>query len=435
MTIAKGKSNLWQRLGPGILLAATSVGASHLVHSPRAGALFGFQLLWLVVAAHFFKYPAFECGPRYAAATGTSLLAGYARAPGPKNWALYLFLGSTVLQGIGVLAGVVNISGCVIATWTGDPKAEVALSFNATEVWSLALLGLVITLLFTGGFRLLDHLNKVFMAILTIATLMAFIPVFPSPSNLTHLVVPTLPDGSIILVAAVLGWMPTGIDVSVWHSFWSLEKFSCIGERPEDNSLADRVRRLKIAIVDMRVGYVISLMTGIAFVCIGAVHLVGRGADLNGIQFAEAISAAYTALWGRWMYHVFMLTAFFAMFSTSYTVIDGFSRSFSEAISVLFPAYAEEKKKRRAYSAFVIVSSILAALTLTLVGNPVTLVVGVSLVSLAIAPVLYALNLYCVTRHITDPRLRPSKLVVIQGWVGCAVMLLAFAVAVYTKLS
>ena len=84
-------TSIWKQLGPGILLAATSIGASHLVHSPRAGALYGTQLLWLIVACHVFKYPAFEFGPRYAAATGKSLLAGYARVPGPKNWPLFLF--------------------------------------------------------------------------------------------------------------------------------------------------------------------------------------------------------------------------------------------------------------------------------------------------------------------------------------------------------
>ena len=77
-------ANIWKKLGPGILLAATSIGASHLVHAPRAGALFGFDLLWLVLAAHLFKYPAFEFGPRYAAATGEHLLDGYARVPGPR---------------------------------------------------------------------------------------------------------------------------------------------------------------------------------------------------------------------------------------------------------------------------------------------------------------------------------------------------------------
>ena len=109
----------WSALGPGILLAATSVGASHLVLSPQGGALFGFQLLWLVLVAHFFKYPAFEFGPRYAAATGHNLLQGYARIPGPRGWALWLFLLGTLTQGVGVLAGVVSVAGTVLWTWTG----------------------------------------------------------------------------------------------------------------------------------------------------------------------------------------------------------------------------------------------------------------------------------------------------------------------------
>ena len=78
----------FNRLGPGFLLAATSIGASHLVMSPKAGSLFGWQLLWLVTATHLFKYHAFEAGPRYAAATGESLIAGYLRVPGPRGWAL-----------------------------------------------------------------------------------------------------------------------------------------------------------------------------------------------------------------------------------------------------------------------------------------------------------------------------------------------------------
>ena len=92
-----GRPNLWQRLGPGILLAATSIGASHLVLAPQAGARFGFELWWLVLLAHLVKYPAFEFGPRYAAATGQSLLSGYARMPGPRGCALWLFLSSAAL--------------------------------------------------------------------------------------------------------------------------------------------------------------------------------------------------------------------------------------------------------------------------------------------------------------------------------------------------
>ncbi len=419
-------ANIWKRLGPGILLAATSIGASHLVHSPRAGALFGFQLLWLVVISHLFKYPAFECGPRYAAATGKSLLAGYATVPGPRGWALYTFLAGTVLQGIGVLAGVVNVSGCVLANW-------LQISESTTPI-SLAILAGVIAFLFVGGFTWLDHINKVMMTILTVATILAFVPIVPSPSELSTAFIWSIPDGSIILIAAILGWMPTGIDVSVWHSFWTLEKLSQLSENKDVLSLEDRVRRLGLSLSDMRVGYVLSLITGLMFVILGAVHLAGRGAELNGVQFAEAISSAYTAIFGKWMYHVFMMTAFFAMFSTSYTVIDGFSRSFSETVAAIRPTLGGQGSRKITYRGFVLTSATLASVTMIWIGNPVTLVVAVSLVSLTIAPILYALNLYCVRRDITEPELRPARATVIIGWAGIVFMLLALGVTVYVKL-
>jgi len=426
-------ANIWKKLGPGILLAATSIGASHLVHAPRAGALFGFNLLWLVLAAHLFKYPAFEFGPRYAAATGHHLLDGYARVPGPRNWALYLFLLSTVLQGIGVLAAVVNVSGCVVATWTGDPGAIVGLGVTRAELFSLGIIALVLQLIVAGGFSWLDHLNKVMMAILALATVLAFVPVLPEPSEVARLVIPSLPDGSIVLVAAILGWMPTGIDVSVWHSFWTLEKLASLGEDTHSPSAADHRRQLRTSLFDMRVGYGLSLITGLMFLCLGAVHLAGRGAELSGVQFAEAISSAYTAILGRWMYHVFMLTAFFAMFSTSYVVIDGFSRSFSEALAVIRPSLAAPLTKRKTLLSFMFFSAAFAAATIIWVGNPVKLVVSASLVSLAAAPVLYGLSLFCVQRHIDDPQMRPHPGVVVVGWLGVAFVCLALAVTIYSE--
>jgi len=414
----------WSALGPGILLAATSVGASHLVLSPQGGALFGFQLLWLVLVAHFFKYPAFEFGPRYAAATGHNLLQGYARIPGPRGWALWLFLLGTLTQGVGVLAGVVSVAGTVLWTWTGQ---------LSTAQFAVILTLVIVVLLIRGGFRWLDHLNKIMMATLAAATVLAFVPIFPGPEAWRHLVVPALPEGSIVLVAAILGWMPTGIDVSVWHSFWTVEKMRAHGD-VESRDVASRVARLRHALVDMRIGYALSFCTGIMFMTMGAVHLAGRGAELQGVEFAQALSTAYTALLGRWMYHVFMLTAFFAMFSTSYAVIDGFSRSFSECCAGLRPRWGRTEVRRRTYVGFVLASSLLASLILFSVGNPVKLVTAAALISLCAAPLLYGFNLYCVTRQIDDPALRPSRWTVLVACSGILFMLVALGTTVYVKL-
>ena len=79
--------------GPGILFAATAVGVSHLVQSTRAGAVYGFSLVWVVLLANFFKYPA-SSSPASRSSTSSLAFAegrqratrtGISRMPGRKG--------------------------------------------------------------------------------------------------------------------------------------------------------------------------------------------------------------------------------------------------------------------------------------------------------------------------------------------------------------
>ena len=79
---------LKKTLGPGILFASTAIGVSHLVQSTRAGANYGFGLLFFIVIANIFKYPFFEFGSRYAISTSTSIISGYKRL---GNWVLWSY--------------------------------------------------------------------------------------------------------------------------------------------------------------------------------------------------------------------------------------------------------------------------------------------------------------------------------------------------------
>lgn len=72
-------TNKLKSLGPGLLFAGAAIGVSHLVQSTRAGADFGLGLLWVLLLVNIFKYPFFQFGPRYATATGESLLHGYSK--------------------------------------------------------------------------------------------------------------------------------------------------------------------------------------------------------------------------------------------------------------------------------------------------------------------------------------------------------------------
>ncbi len=44
-------------LGPGIVMASAAVGGSHIIASTQAGAIYGWELVSIVILANLFKYP------------------------------------------------------------------------------------------------------------------------------------------------------------------------------------------------------------------------------------------------------------------------------------------------------------------------------------------------------------------------------------------
>lgn len=407
-------------IGPGLVVAATAIGASHLVLAPTAGARFGYALLWLIPFSHLFKYPAFEAGPRYASSTGASLLEGYARVPGPRGWALWLFLAGTVVQGVTVLAGVLGVAAAVAAA---------ALPVLPLPVWS-ALLGVGVGLLLaTGGFDGLSALSKGMLGVLALMTVVAFLAAPPPAGAWRSLVVPAVPEGSIVLLAALLGWMPTGIDVSVWHSFWARERLGDWEERAREKG---RGGVLAVALADMRIGYGLSLVLGVLFVVLGARVLRPAGAVPEGADVAVTLGRLYTDVLGEWILPLFLLAAFFGMFSTTYGVMEGFPRAFAETVRRLRSGPDGRSEhgpdgggdpgggSDRLYWGFMAAIFLLAQAETHLLPDPVVLVTVAAVASFLLAPVTYGLNHYCVTRLIDEEEARPGPLLRSWSLVGIA---------------
>ncbi len=388
---------LHKLLGPGILLASTAVGASHLVIGPSAGAAFGYRLLWLVPLACALRYHAFEFGPRFALATGSSLIVGYDRLPGPRHWAVILFLVGTVVQGVGVLSAVVGVAAAVLYAGVG---------VGSLPLWGMVIATTIVLLLFLGRYRAMDVLNKVMMGLLTLATLLAFAASPPPARAFIHLIRPEIPAGSIVLIAALIGWMPTGIDVSVWHSLWALKdrrRWATTGSVPGRHLMAQ-------GLLDMRIGYGLTVVLGIIFLMLGAQVLHPQGLMPRGADVAVTLSRVFTHILGSWMFPVFLTAAFFAMFSTSYTVMDGFSRAFAETIRVLRGANGNAgERSGRAYWGFLLFIYLLAMAFLAWLPRPVVLVTGAAALSLVLSPIYCWFNYHCVTRQIDDVALRPRR--------------------------
>jgi Mn2+/Fe2+ NRAMP family transporter len=432
-------------IGPGLVMAATAIGASHLVLAPTAGAAFGYSLLWLMTFTHVFKYPAFDFGPRYAVATGETLLDGYARVPGPRGWALWAFLAGTVVQGFSVTAGVLSVAGAVLSA------AIPGVPFLA---WCAGLGILAAALLWSGRFDGLSALSKWMMVVLAVVTTTAFLATPPPSGAWVGLVLPALPPGSIVLAAAILGWMPTGIDVAIWHSMWAKERMTEWDARAAERggavgALDPRVVRrgaMRYALADLRIGYSLSFVLAVMFLALGAEVLRPTGSVPQGAAVAVTVARLYTEVLGSWMWWPFLLAALFGMYSTTLGCLDGFPRAFAGTLRRLRRGLASrgetnpgETRDRgsaatdldraggAAYWGFLGGILGLALLEIALLPDPVVLVTVAAVASFLVAPISYALNTWCVTRRIDDPALRPNRALVAWAILGLVCMTAASA--------
>ncbi|WP_026777384.1 Nramp family divalent metal transporter [Polaribacter sp. Hel_I_88] len=312
------KKSFLQSLGPGLLFAGAAIGVSHLVQSTKAGAEFGFGLLWALLLVHIFKYPFFQFGPRYAAATGETLLDGYKKL-GKGVLAIYYIIN---------FATMFTIQAAVTIVTAGLASQLFGITNNLV-LWSSILMLISILFLVVGKYKLLDNLMKYIIIILTISTIAAVsVALFSSKEAFD--VSQILPSGTveITFLIAFLGWMPAPLDISIWHSIWSVEKSknTFINIKPKD------------AVFDFNVGYIGTLILGICFVLLGALVMYKSGETFSnkGGEFASQLITLYTNNLGEFSYIFIAIAAFTTMFSTTITTLDASPRAMNLSSELLF---------------------------------------------------------------------------------------------------
>lgn len=310
---------LRKAVGPGIIMAAAAIGVSHLVQSTRAGAEFGFALVWAVLLANIFKYPFLEYGPRYALATGRDMIQGYASL---HPAALWIFITFTVSTMFAIQAAVTLVSGSLAGSLTGIDLPVVW--------WSGIILLICILLLIRDRYSVLDRAIKIIMVIFAISTLIAMIAAFsvtdyqPDPG----FVAPELwTVGGVAFLIALMGWMPIPIDAAAWHSIWSVERVKQTGYKP----------KLSEALFDFNLGYIGASVIALAFLTLGAMVMYGTGELFasNAAAFSDQLVGLYTLTLGEWARALILICAFTTMFSTTLTVTDTYPRVCTRIVAVL----------------------------------------------------------------------------------------------------
>jgi Mn2+/Fe2+ NRAMP family transporter len=401
------KKSFLQSLGPGLLFAGAAIGVSHLVQSTRAGAEFGFGLIWALVLALLFKYPFFQFAPRYAAATGETLLEGYQKI---GKGILIAFYALSFLTMFTIQAAVTIVTAGLATQLFGNLGVE-----NNLVIWSSIITVVSLAILLIGKYSLLDNLMKYIIIVLSISTVIA-VSVAVYKTNTTFSVAQIFPSGTveITFLIAFLGWMPAPMDVAIWHSIWSVEKVKTTKLRPSP----------KEAVFDFNVGYLGILFLGVCFVLLGALVMYKSGETFSGKGsiFAQQLIDLYTKNLGNFSYIFIAIAAFTTMFSTTITTLDASPRAMSKTTELLF-----NKKIRLGYWFWIILLSIGTFLILRYFLDDMGLLIKIATVlSFLTAPFYAILNYIVITKHTPETH-KPGKLLRALSILGI-VFLIGFSI-------
>lgn len=402
--------SILKKLGPGLIFAGASIGVSHLVQSTRAGADFGLGLIWALLLIHLFKYPFFQYGPRYASATGESLLDGYRKLGKGVLVAYYIITFATMFT---IQMAVTIVTAGLASSLFGN--------FVSVEVWTIIIIAICLILLIIGKYKLLDNLMKIIIIILSISTLTAvFLALTGNHQVISFIQV--LPENSveIAFLIAFMGWMPSPLDISVMNSLWVVEKKK---QFKEFNT--------KSAILDFNVGFFTTIVLGIAFVLLGTLIMYksGEAFSNSASAFSNQLINMYTQSLGNWSYIVIAVAAFTTMFSTALTTLDASPRAMARATKLLF--------KNSGFFGYAFWTTLLSIGTICIFfffASEMGLLVKIAtILSFLTAPFFAIINYRLICSKHTPKQWHPSLYMRILSWSGI-IFLIGFSIWYVTTL-
>ncbi|GAA1705109.1 NRAMP family divalent metal transporter [Propioniferax innocua] len=305
-------------LGPGIMAASAAIGGSHLVSSTQAGAIYGWQLVGVIVLALVLKYPFFRFAPQYTAETGTTVVEGYARKGKAYLWIFFILCTvSSVISaaGVGLLCTVI-LGFLLPASLSG--AGALLTGIVMVVVWLL---------LVAGRFHALDVVSKVIVASLAVTTVIAAtLAAAKGPAMAADFVGPSPWNvASLAFIVALVGWMPAPIEIAAINSLWVTAK-----QRTTSSSTRD-------VIFDFNVGFITSGVLALVFVGLGFFVQFGTGVEVaqQGGKYIPQLMSMYGQAIGQWAIPMMAFIAFATMFGTTISVVDGYARACAESIRLI----------------------------------------------------------------------------------------------------
>lgn len=301
----------WQHVGPGLVVAATGVGAGDMVATLIAGNRYAYTLLWAAVAGCVVKVALAEAVGRWHLATGSTMFDGWTRL---GRWTHLYFAPYIVIWGF--------VYGATAMSATGLPLAALFPSISL-RVWAVT--AGVAGLLFVWFNRYAAFEKVMTLCVGTMFVTIVALAVILSPSLPETLsgLVPALPAGSAFYSLGLVGGVGGTITMAA-YGYWANAK-------GWHDATWMRVMRW-----DNRVAYVTTGIFVIAMLIVGAELLHGTGVVLTSgdrglIDLADVIETRF----GRGVSVLFLVGFLAAAFSSVLGVWHGVSLMFADFVDHL----------------------------------------------------------------------------------------------------
>jgi len=279
-----------KQVGPGLLAAATGVGAGDLVATMVAGARFGTVLLWAAVLGTILKLALAEGVGRWHLASGSTLLDGWRRL---GYWATAFFGIYIVIWGLAYGATAMSAVGLPLNALFGG---------LTVRYWAMIAGVVGLGLVWAQRYAAFEKLMVVLTGVMFVSVLTTAVLVSPDLGVLAGGLVPRLPAGSTIYVLGLIGGVGGTITLGA-YGYWML------GKGWRGTGWLSTMR------LDNTVGYVLTAVFVIALLVVGAEILLGQNitADDSGLL---TLGTELGERYGEWSRIVFLI-GFLAVSATS----------------------------------------------------------------------------------------------------------------------
>ena len=187
------------RLGPGLLVTAAFIGPGTITTASVAGANFGFALIWTLLFSVIATILLQSMAARLGVATGQDLaqaLRANIQTPLFKSLAIFLVISAIGVGSAAYEAG--NLSGASMGLIGIFPNVN-------PQIWTPLIAFLSAGLLYSGKHKVVENALIVLVILMSLVFISTLIMASPSLGDILSGFTPSLPEGSITTVLALVG--------------------------------------------------------------------------------------------------------------------------------------------------------------------------------------------------------------------------------------